>query len=251
MTAQTALAVAAGLVALAFALSTFERWLAARKAHELLWSVALAQFALASLALAAGAALGWNGAWFRTFYFFGAIANVPFLALGTVALLTPRAARLAVPAVSVAIAFAGGVVAVAPFTAAIPSGELPRGSEVFGALPRVLVAAASGAAAIVIVGGAVWSAWRFRRGRMLWSNVLIATGTLITGASGLFNSVLDEMDAFSVSLLVGVAVLFAGFLVGTAAPRRQEPVTRSARRSALPPSPRGISSTNSTRVGHL
>src|SRR6266536_1837458 len=74
--AQTALAVAAALVALAFSMSTFERWLARRRRHELAWSAALLLFALASACLAAGAATGWNEPTFRLFYLFGAVANV-------------------------------------------------------------------------------------------------------------------------------------------------------------------------------
>lgn len=35
------------------------------------------------------------------------------------------------------------------------------------------------------------------------------------GAGGLFNSVLDAMEAFAVTLLVGITLLFAGFLVAT------------------------------------
>jgi hypothetical protein len=47
-------------------------------------------------------------------------------------------------------------------------------------------------------------------------NLLIAAGTAILSASGLLNSVLGEMDAFAVTLTVGITVLFAGFLVATA-----------------------------------
>src|SRR2546423_3550507 len=88
---QTATAIAAALVALAFSMSTFERWLARRRRHELAWSASLLMFSVAAAALAAGAAGGWNGIWFRIFFFFGAIANVPFLALGTIYLLAGRA----------------------------------------------------------------------------------------------------------------------------------------------------------------
>src|SRR3954469_10637579 len=117
MTLHTALAVAAALVALAFAMSTFERWLAGRRRHELAWSASLLMFSLASAALAAGAAGGWNGTYFRLFYFFGAIANVPFLALGTIYLLAgPRRGDRWALAIGAFTAFAAGVIAVAPFT---------------------------------------------------------------------------------------------------------------------------------------
>ncbi|MGH9177666.1 MAG: hypothetical protein ACRD0N_03815, partial [Acidimicrobiales bacterium] len=221
---HTALATAAALVALAFSMSTFERWLARRRPHELAWSVALAMFSLASGALAAGAALGWSGLTFRLFYLFGAIANVPFLALGTVYLLGRRRTADACAVVVVLLfAFAAGVVAVAPFTAPLPREELARGSEVFGPLPRILAATASGVGALVVIAGALWSAARVRTGRMVVANALIALGTIVTGASGLLNSVMDEMDGFAVTLVAGISLIFAGFLVATTGPPRPAP----------------------------
>ncbi|MEA3077932.1 MAG: hypothetical protein QOF60_2840 [Actinomycetota bacterium] len=216
---HTALAVGAALVALAFACSTFERWLAKRRRHELAWSVALAFFSLAAFALAAGASLGWGPVTFRLFYLFGAIVNVPFLALGTVYLLAGEKRGDAVAAcVALACAFAAGVVIAAPLTGPIPAHELVQGSKVFGPLPRIFAAVGSGLGALVIFGGAVWSAFRYRRGRMLWANTLIALGTLVLSSSGLLNSVLDEMDGFAVTLVAGISVIFAGFLVASATP---------------------------------
>lgn len=213
---HTALAAAAALISLAFACSTYERWLARRRRHELAWSVALAFFSIAAFALAAGAALGWDGLTFRVFYLFGAILNVPFLALGTVYLLGgPRLGDRVGAVVALLAAFAAGVVLASPLTAAIPAHELARGSEVFGPGPRILAAVASGVGALVIFVGAVWSAARYRRGRLLWSNLLIALGTVILSSSGLLNSVLDEMDGFAVTLVAGISVIFAGFLVAT------------------------------------
>jgi hypothetical protein len=216
---STALGVAAGLVALAFALSTFERWLAAHKPHELAWTVSLLMFSIASMALAAGARGGWNGPAFRVFWIFGAVANVPFLAVGTVYLLAGRrTGHITAAAVALTVAFAAGAITVAPFHAPLPVHRLPQGSEVFGPLPRIFAAVASGGAALVVFAGAVWSAFRYRRGRLTWANVLIAVGTAITGASGLANSVLGQMTAFAVFLVAGIVVIFAGFLCATAAP---------------------------------
>lgn len=215
---QTALATAAALVALAFAMATFERWLDRRRRHELAWSAALVQFSLASFALAAGAALGWDGPTFRVFYLLGAITNVPFLALGTVYLLFgPRIGDRAAVGVTLFAAFAVGVCVAAPLRAPVLADTLPQGSDVFGPLPRILAGLGSSAGALVVLGGAAWSAWRRRRGPMMWANVLIATGTLVTGASGLLNSVLGAMEAFAVTLLAGITIIFAGFLVAAAA----------------------------------
>ncbi|MDP9073697.1 MAG: hypothetical protein M3N98_05875, partial [Actinomycetota bacterium] len=88
-----------------------------------------------------------------------------------------------------------------------------------GPLPRVLAAVGSAGAAAVILAGAVLSAWRARRSgadrRLLWSNSLIAAGTLILGASGTLNSVFGAMTAFAVTLLAGIVVIFAGFVLAT------------------------------------
>ncbi len=71
---------------------------------------------------------------------------------------------------------------------------------------------------MVIFAGAVWSAYRFARQRnvtvpagkisprrMAIANGLIALGTLVLSAGGLLNSVVDEMDAFALSLVVGIS----------------------------------------------
>ena len=221
------------MVATAFALSTFERWLAGRAPgqlagrpsarhqlagrpsarHQLAWTIALACFAVAAFALAFGATHGWSDVSFRVFYLFGAILNVPFLALGTVYLLGgERKGDVVAAGVVVVLAFATGVIAVAPLKAPIPADRLVQGSEVFGALPRVLAALCSALPALVIFVGAVWSALRRHR---VASNVLIALGTLVLSSSGLLNSVLGEMDAFAVTLVIGVTILFGGFLVAT------------------------------------
>ena len=220
---ETAVAVAAALVALAFALSTFERWLAAGKRHEAAWSAALLMFAVAAGALAAGAQAQWSGPVFRVFYLFGAIVNVPVLALGTVYLLAGRRhGDRAAALTAVFASFAAGVVVMAPFTRPLPADQLVQGSRVFTALPRVLAGVGSAGGAVVIFAGAAWSAWRLRRAaavtRLVWSNGLIAFGTLILGASGTLNSVFGAMTAFAVTLLVGIVVIFGGFIVATVEP---------------------------------
>jgi hypothetical protein len=230
---DVAFAAAAAVVAFAFALSTWERWLARRRPHELAWTIALALFSIAAAALAYGAGVGWDEPTYKVFYFFGAIANVPILALGTTYLLTSRrVADLAAALVGLTVAFAGGVVLMAPLKAPIPRDRLVAGREVLGVLPRIFAGGFSGLASLVVIGGALWSAWRIRRGRAVVSNALIAGGTLITGGSGLLNSVFDEMLAFSVTLLVGISVIFCGFLVATTAPR-------PAPRRQLNPGPAG------------
>ena len=226
---QSALAAGATLVAVAFATSTFERWLDRHRPHELAWAIALSLFSAGAFCLWLGASSGWTLPVFRAFYLFGAVVNVPLLALGTVYLLGGRAAgNRAALVVGAFAAFAAGVILVAPALPITDAGALPQGSDVFGALPRVLAAVASGGGALVVLAGAVWSAWRLRHGRRLWANVVIAAGTLVLGASGLLNSVLGQMEAFAVTLAVGVSILYAGFLLAVTPARRRPPLATPA-----------------------
>lgn len=214
----TAAAAATTLVSLAFALSTLERWLDRRRAHELAWTLALSAFAGASAAQWWGASVGWGGLSFRAFYLLGPILSVPELALGTVLLLAPdRAGRATRTAVHAWALVATGVLLAAPLTGPIDPGELPQGSDVFGPLPRILAAVGSGVGATVLIAGAVWSAARLARRRttrrLAAANVLIALGTVVLSIGGLFNSVADEMTSFAMAHALGITLVFGGFLL--------------------------------------
>src|SRR5438105_15568099 len=113
-------------------MSTFERWLAGRRRHELVWSVAMALFFVGAAFLWVGASTGWTVPVFRGFYLFGAIVNVPVLALGTVYLLgRRRTGDCWAAAVALGAAFAAGVLVAAPAHSIAHPGRLPQGSEVF------------------------------------------------------------------------------------------------------------------------
>lgn len=248
---NAALAAAATLVAVAFSLSTLDRWLRRRRAHEQAWTVSLALFALGSAALWWAESAGWSLGAFRVFYLAGAVLNVPWLALGTVYLLAGPVVGDRVRGWLVLLSgLAAGIVLFAPTRTGVHGGDLPTGKDVFGVAPRVLAAVGSGVAALIIIAGALWSAWRVWRGRvpslggartvaaprrLVGGNVLIAVGTLVLSASGTLAGRLGKDRAFTVTLLVGICILFAGFLVTSAGPRR-------AAASPAAPSP----STNAT-----
>lgn len=228
MTLHAALAAGATLISVAFALSTFERWLRGRRRHEAAWTVSLALFAAGSAALWVGASIGWDEWSFKAFYLFGAILNVPFLALGTIELLAgPVHGRRWTAIISLLGAFCVGLLVSAPLIGTIEPTVLPQGKEVFGPGPRIAAAVGSGVAAVVIIAGALWSAGRLLRqrsrtsaapsgltaGRLAAANLFIAAGTLILSAGGLLNSVVDEMDGFALSLVAGITVIFVGFLL--------------------------------------
>ncbi|MED5220966.1 MAG: hypothetical protein VYD11_04965 [Actinomycetota bacterium] len=233
MSTQSPVAAAAMLVSLALAATILERWIDRRRPQDLAWATSLGLFAAGAGALWWGASTGWSPVSFRAFYAFGAVLNVPILALGTIYLLADRRVADRITVVTVlACTFAAGVVMAAPLTGpladqlasgSLTSDELPQGSAVFGAGPRVAAAVASSVGALVVIVGSTWSMIRLRRiggpvaRRGATGNGLIVAGALVLSWGGLLNSILDEMTGFAVSLLVGISLIFAGTLTATGA----------------------------------
>ena len=230
---NAALAGSATLVAAAFALSTFDRWHRRGQAHELAWTVAMTLFTIGSGALWWAEATGWSMFAFRVFFLAGAVLNVAWLALGTIYLLANKTFADQLRRTLVVLsAFSAGVIAVAPTKRDIIVGEFPAARELFGVLPRVMAAVGSGVPALVIIFGALWSTWRVVKskapnlktatqrkviapGRLAFGNVFVALGTLVLSASGTLAGRLGKDRAFAITLLVGLCILFVGFLVAS------------------------------------
>lgn len=203
------------IVSAVFAAVMASRWSARRRPYQLVWAIGLAMFAVA----AAGGVLaridGATETEYRLFYLFGAILNVAWLALGTLYLLAPaRLARsatwaiLALSAVGVVAVFASPV----DITKAIDTG---RGFEA-APLPRILAGIGSGIGSLILIGGALWSAWVFfshrHEGRRALGNLIIAIGVFVAAAGGTAaftgSSGIVEWTNF-----VGVTLIFVGFLL--------------------------------------
>jgi hypothetical protein len=226
---------AAAVVALAFAVSLARRFARSRRLHLAMWCAALVMYAVASLAVAGGALVGWSRTLFEVYWILGAVLNVPLLAAGEVHLL--RRGPVLDVAVWVVLAF------VFAYTVAVTRGadvviaslaeRLPSGKDVFGdgsaafRLPQLI----SIPSYVILVAGAAWSAWRMRgrpelRGRFE-GTLLVAAGATITAAAGSAFAAVGNLPAFSLSLLAGVAVMFLGF-------RRASEPRPASERSDLP-----------------
>lgn len=199
----------------AFAAVVLRQYAARHATYQLMWGVGLALFAVAAFA----GFLAQNGSptvtAYLVFYLFGAIVNVAWLGLGTLYLLAPRPWPTAGLAFVLGLTLLGAyAVLTAPvdLRAALDSGRgFPDGS-----LPRILAAVGSGLGSVALLGGALWSAWVFlqrrRNGRRALANVVIAAGVLIVAAGGTATFT-GASGILEVSNLVGVAVMFAGFLL--------------------------------------
>ncbi len=225
--------VAAGL-ALVFALALARQFSERRRTYQLLWSLAMLMYALASLAVALGALRGWSRTGFEIYWLLGAVLNVPFLAAGELQLLIRnRTFHLVLDVALVFLtAYTVAVLRDATFDAHALAQQLPSGKHVFGdgtpahRLPQLI----SIPSYLVLVGGALWSAWRMRgwpelKDRFAGTLAIAIGATLIAGFGSAF-AALGQLPLFSVSLLVGIAVMFWGFL---RASRASAPAPESAR----------------------
>ena len=211
---------AAALVAVLFSAALARRYAARRHSYEVIWALALLMYAAASLAVAFGVANGWTSGEFRIYWALGAVLNVPFLAQGELDLLiAQRGVRWALYVLLAFItAYTIAVVRTADIHTAALAQDLPSGKEVFGdgtaahRLPQLI----SIPAYLVLVGGTLWSAWRMRRRPELrdrfWGTLLIAFGATIIAGFGSAFAALGYLAPFSISLLVGIVVMFIGFL---------------------------------------
>jgi hypothetical protein len=199
-------------------------FVARRRSYQAIWSAAMLMYAAASVAVALGAANGWTSGEFRVYWALGAVLNVPFLAQGELDLLIHR--RGVRWALYVLLAFVTAYTIAVVRTAEIVdpgalASELPSGKEVFGdgsaahRLPQLVAIPAY----VVLLAGTAWSAWRMRGRRELrdrsWGTLLIALGATVIAGFGSAFAALGHLVPFSVALLLGIAVMFAGFLRAT------------------------------------
>jgi hypothetical protein len=222
---------AAAMVATAFAIALGRRFVQRRRSYEAFWAVALLMYAGASLAVVFGTAGGWTSGEFRVYWVLGAVLNVPFLAQGELDLLIRAPAVRWVLYVLLAFitAYTIAVVRTAEVHAAALAEDLPSGKDVFGdgtaahRLPQLIAIPAY----LILVGGALWSAWRMR-GRpelrdRFWGTLMIALGATVIAGFGSAFAALWYLVPFSLSLLVGITVMFLGFV--RAARQRQHAST--------------------------
>ncbi len=218
----------AASIATWFARELFVSWRSRKRLHAEIWTSAFGAYALATWALVVGLAFGWSSFNFRSFYFFGAIANIPLLAAGSIALASERAGRAALRVTTLWIVLGFFATFLAPFVGALPPSGIPEGSDVFGftfsidALtlpgPRMFAAISGALGTVVVVGLSLATAIRVRRRnpQLARGNLLIVAGVLVPALGGSLTA-LGESAALSVSLAVGIILLWWGYRLASGA----------------------------------
>ncbi len=193
----------------------------ARRTHELIWGISFALFGVGALAEVVGDAIGWNDVLARLYYVSGAILAVALLGLGEAVLLWHgRPAQIAIAIGIVFSVISLAAVLLAPADTAVLASDAPwRAVAAKGSLPTILAGVSNSIGTLLIVGGALYSAWVFwskgiQRQRMIGC-VLLAAGTIVVATGGVLAGWLGQHAWLYPPMAVGVAIMFVGYLQTT------------------------------------
>jgi hypothetical protein len=186
--------------------------------------------------------VGWNELLVRLYYISGAILAVALLGLGELILLTPRwrtpllVVTAALSVLTVLAVFAQ------PINPADLIGPAPwKAVGVKGSLSQLLAILSNSIGTLLIVGGALYSAWVFWRKRIQFHRmlgcVLLAVGTLVVASGGVLAGLFEAHAWLYPPMAVGVAIMFVGYLETTRPPQ-------AAKRATTVPEPQRVPSDN-------
>jgi hypothetical protein len=200
---EALLAFAAALVALRLAGGLVGRWRARRRPELAAWAASLAAYAVASAALAWGAASGWSDESFRVYYLAGGLLTAPLLGLGSLLLV---GARVALPVALVYCGLAVGVAIAEPLTS-VSGTTIPDASEHLDFFPaRFLAVLGNSAGTLAVVGVALKTLKRRPIG-----NSLIVAGVAVAAVGSALLGLGEAQTAVSIAL--AAALLYAGFVL--------------------------------------
>jgi hypothetical protein len=208
---EALLAFGAALLAFRLAGALVARWRRRRAPELAAWAASLGAYAVASAALAWGAAAGWSDEAFRVYYLFGGLLTAPLLGLGSVLLV---GARAGVPVVLVYCGLAAGVAVAEPLRAEIAGTSIPEAQEHLDLFPaRLLALIGNSAGTIAVVAVAVATIRRRPLG-----NALIVAG-VATAAAGTALAGLGAAET-AAFIAAAAALLYAGFVASPRGSRR-------------------------------
>ena len=219
------------LVTFAFAAAVFIRYLRRPGPHLLLWTVGLLFYGVGTLAEII-LAFSFHGLVLKLWYLSGAMLTAAWLGQGSVHLLIrkPGLAWTLTGLLAAVSLLSAGLVLSAPVSAAASSYNtaLAISSQYKSILTRsgltiALTIILNLYGTLVLVGGAVYSAVIFFRkhaqvNRMI-GNILIAVGAMAPAMGGTFVT-MGLPDLLYLSELIGVILMYIGFIQSTVPPRR-------------------------------
>lgn len=216
-----AVSLASATIGAVFGFLVFHQWIARRKAYQLAWSVGLFMFAVAAFTQFLAESYGWTDPVYRVYYFVAA-PLVAVLGVGSAFLASRRLGiglALYTAVLSVGFAWIVFTAAVDPIMLqqAMPAGTgFPESVRIWSPLFTV-------PGSLALIGVALISYWRTRLGFNLW----IAAGAIVAAGSGSL-AALGATWVLYLGELVGIALLFWGFLASREPAKAARPVAEQA-----------------------
>jgi hypothetical protein len=224
-----------------FAPGLYRRWRTRRPApHLFWWAVGVAWYGIGTLTESATTLFGWHDAIFRLWYISGALLGGAPLAQGTAyLLLRRRTANILTAVLGLVVAVAAVAVILSPIVVARAETHRLSGAVLGWTWIRAVPPFVNSYAFLMLVGGALVSAWRQRgilaaRDRVL-GNVLIAAGGVLPGVGGAFTR-FGHVEVLYVTELVGLLLIYAGYRlnIGAGTGRQSVPAKIGSRAGTLP-----------------
>lgn len=239
------LSLAASAISLVFAAVVYRQYMDRRRPYQLIWSLALLIFMLGAFCQFVAERNGWSDLIYRVWYYSGAMLSAAYLGQGTMYLMAPRKVAHASFGVLGFVSGVGlGLAAALPvdMTKALDHGAVTGNG--FPLTMLILLIPLNTYGTVALVGGALWSVFKFWRKRTLGRRAL---GTLLIAVGGLAVALGGTANRFGIpgllyaTEMIGVAIIFVGYLQTVAQPgdaKRAVVGLGSGPPQALTPDPR-------------
>jgi hypothetical protein len=200
---EALLSFAAALVSLRLAGSLVGRLRETRRPELAAWAASLGAYALASAALAWGAAHGWDTRAFRVYYLFGGLLTAPLLGAGSLLLMRKRWAG---PLALLYVGLAVGIAVSVPVHGAFVGGGIPKAQDHLELVPARIAAIAGNALGTLAVVAVALLTIR----RRLLGNALLLAGI---GLAALGSALAGLGEAETAAFVAAASVLlYLGFV---------------------------------------
>jgi hypothetical protein len=205
---------ASTVLATCFAVVLFRRWSKRGGLHLFWWGLGFVTFALGTLTEGTTTLIGWNPFVFKVWYIAGAFLGGWPLAQGSIYLLMNRRfAHASAIIVTVIIVIGSVFVILSPLDASVASTRLHGGVLVWSKV-RLLSPFINLYALVFLMGGAIYSAWMYRKKDRLrpryLGNILIAIGALLPGIGGTMTRA-GYVEGLYITEFCAIILIFAGY----------------------------------------
>ncbi len=200
--------------------------------HLLWWAIGVFAFAAGTITESLTTLIGWQEPLFRAWYISGALVGGFPLAQGTVYLRLDRkkADRLTAIVLSVAVV-AATCVLLTPIDMSLVETHRLSGRVMEWTWVRAFSPFINLYAVIFLVGGAVYSALKYRKSpgmsHRVIGNWLIAIGALLPGIGGSFTR-FGHVEVLYVTELVGIVLIYFGYRFNVGGGKAPAPIPREA-----------------------